>query len=251
MNKKNFVIPIIFAVVAGLMYWLVLNMAQGRLRDANKMERVAVASVDLPEGRQIARANIKIEDIPLAFIQKDAYVLSKGANISEIENLVTKINIAKGNQITKSAITSLSPEAGISLKVKPTFRAFILPIDNSISSLIKPGDKVDILLTFEALLKTGGKERMTATILQNIQVLGVGSNLGQGMDADARANAANREANNAAFTDRSVLSLSLSPIEAQYLALAREEGEITVIVRSAGDGKRHQLDVASFSRLFK
>ena len=143
-----------------------------------------------------------------------------------------------------------SPESGISLKVLPNFREFILAVDNAVSSLIKPGDKVDVLLTFDALLKGGAKEKMTATILQDIQVLGVGSNLGQGVDASTKANAAEREANNAAFSDRSVLSLSLSPIEAQYLALAKEEGEVTVIVRSTGDTKVYPIEIASFSKLF-
>ncbi|MDR0952781.1 MAG: Flp pilus assembly protein CpaB [Elusimicrobiota bacterium] len=250
MKNKNIFFPLVIALVAALIYYFVLYMAQGKLRSSQKMERVAVAAVDLPEGRVISRPNIKEAFIPLAFIQKDAYVLSRGANIADIENLVTRVAIAKGNQITKPSIMSLNPEAGISLKVMPNYRAFILGVDNSVSSLIKPGDKVDVLLTFDALLKGGSKEKMTATILQDIPVLGVGSNLGQGMDSASRANAADREANNAAFSDRSVLSLSLSPIEAQYLALAREEGELTVIVRATGDTKVSPIEIASFSKLF-
>lgn len=250
MNKKSIMFPLAIAVVAAVIYYIVLFLAQGNLRESQKMEKVAVASIDLAEGRVVTKSNIKTVDIPTAFIQKDAYVISRGANIADIENLVTRVSIAKGNQITKPSVVSLSPESGISLKVLPNYRAFILGVDNSISSLIKPGDKVDVLLTFDALLKGGAKEKMTATILQDIQVLGVGSNLGQGMDSAGKANAADREANNAAFSDRSVLSLSLSPVEAQYLALAKEEGEITVIVRSTGDTKVYPIEISSFSKLF-
>ncbi len=250
MNKKNVLFPLAIAVVAALIYFLVLHLAQGKLRENQRMEKVAVAAVDLPEGRVIARTHVKAVDIPVAYIQKDAYVLSRGANIADIENLVTRVSIAKGNQITKPSIVSLSPESGISLKVQPNHRAFILGVDSSVSSLIKPGDKVDILLTFDALLKGGSKEKMTATILQDVQVLGVGANLGQGMDAATRAGNADKEANNAAFTDRSFLSLSLSPVEAQYLALAKDEGEITVIVRSTGDTKVYPIEISSFSKLF-
>jgi Flp pilus assembly protein CpaB len=250
MNKKNIVLPLVVAVGAALIYYLVLSMAQGKLRQSQSMETVAVAAVDLPEGKVVTKSSIKTADVPVAFIQKDAYIISRGANLSDIENLVTKVAIAKGNQITKPSLISLSPESGISLKVLPNYRAFILPVDNSISSLIKPGDKVDVLLTFDAMLKGGSKEKMTATILQNIPVLGVGSNLGQGMDSSAKANSTEREANNAAFSDRSVLSLSLSPIEAQYLALAQEEGEVTVIVRSTGDTKVYPIEISSFSKLF-
>lgn len=250
MNKKNIIVPLAFAIIAALVYYFVLYLAQGKLRESQKTEMVAVATVDLPEGKVITKNSIKQVAVPTAFIQKDAYIISRGANIADIENLVTRIAIAKGNQITKPSLISLSPESGISLKVLPNFRAFILAVDNAVSSLIKPGDKVDVLLTFDALLKGGSKEKMTATILQDIQVLGVGSNLGQGVDASTKANAAEREANNAAFSDRSVLSLSLSPIEAQYLALAKEEGEVTVIVRSTGDTKVYPIEIASFSKLF-
>ncbi len=250
MNKKNIMLPVVIAIAAALIYYFVLYMAQGKIKETSKMEKVAVAAVDLPEGKMIVRGNIKEIDIPTAYIQKDAYVISRGANLSDIENLVTKVAIARGNQITKPSVTSLSPESGISLKVMPSYRAFILPVDSSVSSLIKPEDKVDVLLTFDAMIKNGGKEKMTATILQDIPVLGVGGNLGQGMDSASRAANAEREANNAAFSDRSVLSLSVSPVEAQYLALAQEEGVITVIVRSNGDRKVLPIEISSFSKLF-
>ena len=54
----------------------------------------------------------------------------------------------------------------------------------------------------------------------------------------------------AAFSDRSVLSLALTPLEAQYLALAKEEGEVTIVVRSSGDSKMYPMAVSSFSKLF-
>lgn len=250
MNKKNVIFPLVIAIVAALIYYFVLYLAQGKLRESQSTETVAVAAIDLPEGKVITKNAITKAEVPTAFIQKDAYIISRGANVADIENLVTKVAIAKGNQITKPSLISLSPESGISLKVLPNYRAFILAVDNSVSSLIKPSDKVDVLLTFDALLKGGAKEKMTATILQDIQVLGVGSNLGQGMDSASKANASEREANNSAFSDRSVLSLSLTPIEAQYLALAKEEGEVTVIVRSTGDTKVYPIEISSFSKLF-
>lgn len=250
MNKKNVLVPFLIAFIAAAIYYAVLYMAQNKVNASQTMERVIVAGVDIPEGRIITKANLKEAMIPQAFVQKDAYVISQGANMGDIENLVTRVAIGKGNQVTKPSVMSLSPESGISLKVMPNYRAFILGVDNSVSNLIKPGDKVDVLLTFDALLKGGAKEKMTATILQDIQVLGVGSNLGQGMDSAQRANAAEKEANAAAFSDRSVLSLSLSPIEAQYLALAKEEGEITIIVRATGDTKVFPIEISSFSKLF-
>ena len=250
MNKKNALLPLVFAIVAAVIYFLILNMAQSSLQKASTPVTVAVAKVDIPEGKVINRSFIITKEIPSAYVQRNAFVLSKGDNINDIENLVTRVAIAKDDQITKNALTSLSPDAGISLKVSPNYRAFILEVSNNVSNLVKPSDKVDILLTFEASLKGGAKENMAATILQNITVLGVGSNLGQGLDSASKAANAEKEANAAAFSDRSVLSLALTPLEAQYLALAKEEGEITIVVRSNGDTKMYPMAVSSFSKLF-
>lgn len=247
MNKKSVMMPFFIAIIAALIYYFVLYMAQSRISKTQAMEPVLVAQIDIREGRQINKSYIRVVDIPVAFIQKDAY---RGNDLANIENLVTRIDIARGNQIIKPALMSLSPESGISLRVLPNYRAFILEVNNNISALIKPNDKVDVLLTFDALLKGGSKEKMTATILQDIQVLGVGSNLGQGMDQAARERANQRQADASAFNDRSTLSLALSPIEAQYLALAREEGEVTIIVRSTGDTKVFPIEISSFSKLF-
>ena len=250
MNKKNALIPLMFAVVAAVIYFLILNMAQSSLQKASNAVTVAVANVDIPEGKVMQRNFIATKEIPSAYVQRGAFVISKGDNIADIENLVTRVAISKEDQITRSALASLSPDAGISLKVTPNYRAFILEVNNNVSNLVKPGDKVDILLTFEASLKGGTKENMAATILQNILVLGVGSNLGQGLDAASKAANSEKEANAAAFSDRSVLSLALTPLEAQYLALAQQEGDITIVVRSSGDSKMYPMAVSSFSKLF-
>ena len=231
--------------MAALIYFFVLNLAQGNLAKSQKMETVAVAGLDLPEGTQLKRSHIRTAEIPLAYIQKDAYVLSKGANLSDIENLVTKVSIAKGNQITKPSLSSLSPEMGISLKVQPGNRAYILEVNNQVAKMIKPGDKVDILITFDAQLKNSNKEKMSVTILQNILVLGVGSNLGQGLDTAGKNKNKEDEQNSAAFSDMSTLSLSLGLEAAQYLALAEEEGEITVVVRAPGDMNENSVPITS------
>ena len=247
MNKKNALLPLMLALAAAVIYFLILNMAQSSLRKASTTVVVAVAKVDIPEGKVMQKSFITTKEIPSAYVQRNAFI---GDNIADIENLVTRIPIAKEEQITKTALASLSPDAGISLKVTPNYRAFILDVNNNVSNLVKPGDKVDILLTFEAALKGGTKENMAATILQNILVLGVGSNLGQGLDAAGKAANSEKEANAAAFSDRSVLSLALTPLEAQYLALAKEEGEITIVVRASGDSKMYPMAVSSFSKLF-
>jgi pilus assembly protein CpaB len=126
-----------------------------------------------------------------------------------------------------------------------------LPVDSDMLRLIKPSDRVDILVTFEAVMADGHKERVTATILQNILVLGVGSDLGQGRTSDEEKARAAAEAAQGQFSDKGVLSLALNPAEAQYLALSIKQGDVTTVLRGLGDVEMHPIEMASFQKLFR
>jgi Flp pilus assembly protein CpaB len=168
-----------------------------------------------------------------------------------IVNLVTRTRIPKGNQISQSSLIALSPESGLSVKIPPGYRGAILPIDNEMKLLIKPGDRVDVMVTFDALMNDGRKEKVTATILQNVLIIAVGSNLGQGMNAKQFKTLGAAEEKTAAFSEKASVSLALNPNEAQYLALAMKQGDTTVIMRGLGDMEMHPMEMASFRKLFR
>ncbi len=161
------------------------------------------------------------------------------------------MRIPKGNQITQSALISLSPEAGLSVKIPPGYRGAILPIDSELKALIKPGDRVDVLVTFDALMADNRKEKVTATILQNVLVIAVGTNMGQGMNAKQFKAEGAAEEKNSAMAEKAMISLALNPNEAQYLALAMKQGDTTVIMRGLGDVEMHPMEMASFRKLFR
>ena len=130
-------------------------------------------------------------------------------------------------------------------------RGYILTnVPIATASLIKPDDNVDVLLTFQAKMKDGSQQNVTVTLLQNIKVLGVGNDLGQGLDAKTASALKNKDDDAAAFSDVAALALALSPRDAQYLALAQQEGKITVILRSHGDVTNYLMEIATFDKLF-
>lgn len=250
--KKGVLLPLIVAIIAALVYFLILNNAKSKADADSKPVRVFVTNRDMPERRRVQRSDLRVVNIPQMYVQKDAFIYNTDADFQKITNAVTVIQIPRGNQVTKGSITSMSAKAGLGTKVPTQWRGFVLEVPTFVGALIKPDDKVDILLTFQAFLKTTGKEeQITATILQRVTVLGVGTDLGQGMTAEQAAGARDAEADAAAFSDQSFLSLALDPRDAQFLALAKAQGDITVIVRNQTDSALNSLDVASFSTLFK
>jgi hypothetical protein len=97
---------------------------------------------------------------------------------------------------------------------------------------VKVGDRVDVVATFTAALAgEKGSERLTATVLQNVRVLGlahVGSLLAKG-----------------------VIRLELNPLEAQLAPLASEQAVLTLERRAPGDVELHPFEMSTLRKFFK
>ncbi len=250
--KKGILLPLLMAALAAVVYAMIVSSTEKKLTASQKLQDVFVPIKDIKEREVIKSAYLKRVRIPTAYVQKDALTYSTDADLKALENTVARIQIPRGNQISKYAITSLSPEAGLSSKIPVQMRGVILSdIPIATASMIKPDDNVDILLTFEAVLKSGQRQNVTVTLLQNIKVLAVGSDLGQGLDAKTAAALKNKDEESSAYSDSSALSLALSPRDAQYLALAKEQGKLSVILRSHGDMSLYTIEIASFDKLFQ
>lgn len=237
--------------MAAIVYAMIVSSAEKKLNASKNIKQVFVPVRDIKEREVIKRDFIKPVPVPAAYLQKDAFTYTTDADFKAIENAVARIQIPKGNQISKYAITSLSPEAGLSSKIPVQMRGFIINVPIATASMIKPDDNIDVLLTFEAVMKSGTRQKVTVTLLQNVKVLGVGSDLGQGLDAKAANAMKSKEEDAAAYSDSSALSLALSPRDAQYLALAQSEGDVSVILRSHGDVTNYLMEIATFEKLFQ
>ncbi len=249
--KRGIFLPLVVAILAAIVYAMIVSSAEKKLNASKNIKQVFVPIRDIKEREVIKRDFIRPVPVPAAYLQKDAFTYTTDADFKAIENAVARVQIPKGNQISKYAITSLSPEAGLSSKIPVQMRGYVISVPTNTANMIKPDDNVDVLLTFEAMMKNGSRQKVAVTLLQNIKVLGVGSNLGQGLDMKAANAMKNKEEDEAAFSDNSALSLALSPRDAQYLALAQAEGDISVILRSHGDVTNYIMEIATFDKLFQ
>ena len=249
--KKGIMLPLVLAILAAIVYAVIVHSAEKKLQASKSIKTVLVPVRDIKEREVIKRDYLKRVQVPAAYVQKDAFTWTTDADFAKIDNAIARVQIPKGNQISKYAVTSLSPEAGLSSKIPVQMRGFVITVDSNMASMIKPDDNVDILLTFEAVMKSGARQKVTVTLLQNVKVLGVGSDLGQGLDAKGAAAMKSKEEDASAYTDTSALSLALSPRDAQYLALAKDEDTLTVILRSHGDVTNYLMEIATFEKLFQ
>lgn len=110
------------------------------------------------------------------------------------------------------------------------YRAVCVPVGDYALADLRPGDRVDVLSVFEALTSESRKEKLSATLLQNVRVLAV------------------RRARDP--KGRGTLQLMLNPREAQLAVLGVHQGEIEVVLRKEGDSAVYPMEMTSYRALF-
>lgn len=121
-----------------------------------------------------------------------------------------------------------TPEA----RLLPGYRGVSLSVPGSQALFLRSGEKVDMLVTFDAVMGAGTKEKVTATILQNVLVVKVHKPESAGGSG--------------------VVQLLCNPNEAQYVALSLVQSRnINLVRRAPGDIELHPMEIASFRKLFK
>jgi pilus assembly protein CpaB len=187
---------------------------------------VVVARQEIPEDTMIIGDYLDTRSIPQQFVQPYATV-----RVMDALGLYTKVPIAKGEQVLTNKLrrTSERPIGDTLSAVTPEGkRAVTIGIDalSGVGGFVRPSDMVDVLWTFQ-VPQPGTNERdlVTVPLFQNVQVLGVGSQMvGTVPNPDEKTAAPGAAAN--------TVTLALEPQAAAVLLYAREQGQITLVLRS-------------------
>ena len=92
-----------------------------------------------------------------------------------------------------------------------------------VAGFVLPGSRVDVLVTVNKLRNTGNDEPMTRTVVSRVQVLTAGTKIDQEKSKDGKPVAT------------SVVTLAVLPEDAERIALASNEGKVTLALRNPLD----------------
>lgn len=145
--------------------------------------------------------------------------------------MIMKAVVAAGLLAAFAAVSARSAETSSPDAVLAGYRGMAVPLSGDQAAFVKKGDHVDAMVTFDAQMKDKVKEKVTATILQNVLVLDI--------------------IKPAKLEEKGVIELVLNPNEAQYLALSLQQGELRLSVRADGDKEMRPMEMASFRKLFR
>ena len=104
----------------------------------------------------------------------------------------------------------------------------------SVAGFVQPGTRVDVLSTGN---QGASGERQTTTVLENVAVIAVGRSL---LDRNGASDTQNA----------GVITLLVSPDDAQKLTLASQEGRIQLALRNPLDTKKGSTGAARTSSLY-
>lgn len=205
--------------VAFLSYGQLQKKAKAQTRPSNTLP-VAVAVLDLPWGTPLTKSMIKF--VPFL---KESLPAGYFSDPSAIEGRVLVYPIKANEPIFESKLAPATIKTGgVAAVVSPQKRAMSVKVDKviGISGFIHPGNRVDVLVTMGQRGKVSTP--ITKIVLENILVLAAGPQ----MEKD------NKKEKSAQVE---VITLEVTPEEAEKLTLAVTEGHIQLALRNFIDSE--------------
>lgn len=192
---------------------------------------VIVAANDLQVGARVTEHDIKIikvqgADLPPGAPRRRADVIGHGVIVP----------IAKGEFILPNRLAGENAGSGLPALIPPGMRAVSVRVNEvvSVAGFVTPGTRVDVLLTGTP---GSGGEQQTTTVLQNVAVLASGHTLERTSTGEAQTTA--------------VITLLVSPDDAQRLTLASSEGRIQLALRNPLDTKQDEVPSSNSRGLYR
>ena len=223
MGRWKAILPIALALIIAtggstyLYKWLQSKTARGEVVNVEaEALNIAVAAVDLTWGTKITKEMLKT----VPFLKES---LPNGYQIDQ-NKLIGRVVISHVNEREPVIESRLAPVSvtvgGVSAVIKKGMRAIAVKGDKviGISGFIKPGNRVDVLVTIKDP-KT--KNEMTKMVLSNVLVLATGTEV--------------QEKNDGKPGPVDVYTLEVDPVQGEKLALAAAKGKLQFALRNATD----------------
>jgi len=191
---------------------------------AEDMAAVIVAVEDISMGDAVPAKAVKLEEWPRARIPPGAL-----GKTEDIEGRRTKTKIYKGSPILDDQLLARgATDGGAPVLIPKGFRVVSVKVDavSGSASMIRPSDRVDVLVFLAANPSRGITRNCTKIILQNVRVFAV----------DDKYFLAPDEEGQKSITAKTV-SLLVTPQQAEMLTAVSEVGSIHLVMRGLGDSE--------------
>jgi pilus assembly protein CpaB len=230
-RSRLFFVGLVALAFGGFLAMQVYRNLQARTSTSTaKTADIWVAARDIKVGTRVGDADVKVvrfpsDDLPDGVFFSKNKVVGRGAILP----------ISKGEFLLPSKLAAENSGTGLPSLIPPGMRAVSVRVNDvvSVAGFVIPGTRVDVLLTGTP---PGGKEPVTTTVLENALVRAVGQRI-EGASGDPQT--------------APVITLLVSPEDAQKLTLATSEGRIQLSLRNLTDSEQANLNLVRNSTLYR
>ncbi len=219
--------PVAFVVLAGVaallasvLVYSALKKREAEVREAKASTcEIVVAAHDLPLGAKIDATAVKMARWSRDSIPPGALTDASGAL-----NAFVKSSMVENEPLVVAKLFTGDKSAGVMpLLIPPGMRAVSVPVDevSDIAGFVLPHARVDVLAAMNRGEGTNGKT-IAKIVLQNVEVLAVAQEIEGKKDEPEVVR---------------VITLLVTPQDAEKLALASHEGSLRLAMRNYNDDK--------------
>lgn len=219
MNRRNrtlLVLLLAIVLASGASYAVYRTVANLPVREVEVATmQVAVAAENLPVGTRLGKEHVKLVGWPASNpIEGSLSSIDAAVGRGLIES------VSANEPLTESKLASLEAGAGLPPTIPAGMRAMSVKVNDviGVAGFTVPGTRVDVLVT---LGDQGGG--MSRAILSNVQVLTAGTRMDQEQAKDGKP------------IPSTVVTLLLTPEDAEKIALAQSSGSLMLVLRNPLD----------------
>jgi pilus assembly protein CpaB len=219
-RNRPFILLALAVISGGAAAYLAMQYIRQQARplmsSGPKNAEVVVAAHALPLGTVLGERDVKTVEwvggaVPLGFIGSIPEALGRGLITSVQEN----------EPLLEGKLARKGAGGGLPVIIDQGMRALSVAVDQvvGVAGFVLPSTRVDVLLTMNDA--TGSKEQSTRVIMQNVKTLAAGQSIQQDKDGKPQT--------------VPVVTLLVTPEQAETLALAANQGRIQLALRNMLD----------------
>ena len=230
MNRTRMMVLALFSLtLSGVVGLLAYRFLQARL--TSEMADVVVATQKLPLGTRLAAEHLQVVAWPKASLLEGSF-----SDPKELVGRGVLVPLSPREPVLEGKLASKEAGAGMTSAIPEGMRAVAVKVDpvTAVGGFVLPGTHVDVIVTGSPD-ERGGKDT-AKVILEYVRVLSAGTSL---QDEDGKPR------------DVPVVTLLVSPADAQKLALASADGKIQLALRNPLDQRQENPDAVKKESLYR
>lgn len=234
MDRRTIILIGILVVLGGATFFLAKSFLDSKQEGyrrqaaaATKQKQIQtaeilVAKTNLPAGKRIKRENVEWRVWPKKGVVRTHFV--KGdKNLEDVLGMIVRQGMYAGEPLIKDRLVEQGDRGYMAALLEPGMRAVSIKVGptTAVSGFIKPGDRVDIMLTISGkALGAASTRQVTETILRNILVIAV-------------ATVTNDQETKPSLGK--TITFQVTPKQAQIFTVGQTIGRMSLVLRSITD----------------